>query len=88
METVNEDPAMLTFPVPVDRGLVTRIQMEFMEMPGLCLSERQARRLWNIEEATCARILAILVEERFLTRSRDGAYLRSGRNPLHSVNAA
>ncbi|PYR40465.1 MAG: hypothetical protein DMF95_33450 [Acidobacteria bacterium] len=67
---------------------MTRIRMEFMEMPGLCLSERQARRLWNIEEATCARILAHLVEERFLTRSRDGANLRSGSTRLHGADAA
>jgi len=79
---------MLTFPVSIDRELVTRVRMEFMEMPGLCLSERQARRLWNIEEATCARILAHLVEERFLTRSRDGAYLRSGSTRLHGADAA
>ena len=79
---------MLIYPVPLDRDLVTRIQMEFMEMPGLCLSEPQARRLWNIDEATCARILALLVEERFLTRSRDGAYLRSGSERLHQTDAA
>jgi len=70
---------MLTCPVSVDRDLVTRVQMEFMEMPGLCLSERQARRLWNLDEAACARILARLVEQGFLTRTRTGAYLRSGR---------
>jgi hypothetical protein len=79
---------MLIHPVPLDRELVTRIQMEFMEMPGLCLSEHQARRLWNVEETTCARILALLVEERFLIRSRDGAYLRSGSTRVHQTDAA
>ena len=79
---------MLSYPVPLDRELVTRIRMEFMEMPGLCLSEHQARRLWNVEETSCARILALLVEERFLTRSRDGAYLRIGSERLHQTDAA
>lgn len=76
------------FPSPVSPELVRRIQMEFMEMPGLCLSEPQARRLWNLDEATCARVLAVLVEEQFLTRSRHGAYLRNGagrRQPSHAA---
>ena len=78
----------MMFPIPFDRQLMTRVQMEFVEMPGLCVTERQARRLWNLDETTCARILALLVEQRFLARSHDGAYLRSGSLPLRDANAA
>lgn len=48
--------------------LVVRIWGEFLEMPGLRLTRRQAQRLWGADEATCARILECLVEARFLCR--------------------
>jgi len=38
---------------PINHDLVTRIQMEFLEMPGLRLTSPQARRLWNLDEASC-----------------------------------
>jgi hypothetical protein len=62
----------------VDAHLLTRIRMEYVEMPGLQLTGEQARRLWNLDEPTCEDILATLVEERFLTRTARGTYLRSG----------
>lgn len=78
----------MAFPIALDRELVTRIQMEFIEMPGLRVSERQACRLWNLDEATGVQILALLVEKRFLTRSREGAYLRTGSSRRHQTDAA
>jgi DNA-binding IclR family transcriptional regulator len=70
------------------QDLVTRVQMEFIEMPGLRLTDRQARRLWNIDEITCTRLLTLLVEKGFLSRSRDGGYVRSGGTRLQNVDAA
>jgi hypothetical protein len=60
----------------VDRHLLMRIRMEYVEMPGLRLTSRQASRLWNLDQAACEAILATLVEELFLSRTRDGSYLR------------
>ena len=48
--------------------LVVRVWSEFLEMPGLRLTRRQAQRLWGLDEATCAQILECLVEARFLCR--------------------
>ena len=60
--------------------LMSRIRSEFLEMPGLKLTVRQAARLWGLERATSERLLARLAEAGFLWRSRDGAYTRmSGR---------
>jgi hypothetical protein len=53
-----------------------RVQGEFLEMPGLRLTEAQARRLWGLEGAACAALLSALVEAKFLYRTRDGAFMK------------
>ena len=56
--------------------LLYRVRGEFLEMPGLRLTTEQATRLWNMDAATCASVLMRLVADRFLTRTRHGAYVR------------
>ena len=56
--------------------VLRRVQGEFLEMPGLRLTEAQARRLWGLDEASCEALLGTLVEEKFLFRTRDGAFMR------------
>ena len=56
--------------------LLRRVQGEFLEMPGLRLTEAQARRLWNLDAASCRALLGALVDARFLFRTRDGAFMR------------
>jgi hypothetical protein len=48
-----------------------RAQADFMEMPGLQLTEAQAARLWCFDSELCSRVLATLVESRFLMRTRN-----------------
>jgi hypothetical protein len=54
--------------------LLHRIRGEFREMPGLTLTLRQAVRLWHLDAVTCDVALRILVEERFLERTRRGTF--------------
>ena len=56
--------------------VVRRIRGEFLEMPGLRLTEQQARRLWRLDETACEAVLAALVDARFLAKTRDGAFIR------------
>ncbi|MGE3177020.1 MAG: hypothetical protein AB7O32_06100 [Vicinamibacterales bacterium] len=56
--------------------VLRRVQGEFLEMPGLRLTEAQARRLWNLDEQLCESLLHTLVEEKFLFQTRDGAFMR------------
>jgi hypothetical protein len=72
---------------PVDRHLLMRIRGEYVEMPGLRLTSRQAGRLWNLDQAACEEILATLVQELFLSRTSDGAYLRrdTGHHVPHAL---
>ena len=48
-----------------------RAKAEFREMPGLKLTEAQAARLLSFDSALCSEVLAALVEQHFLTRTRD-----------------
>jgi hypothetical protein len=52
------------------------VQGEFLEMPGLRLTEPQARRLWGLDHAACTALLNALVDANFLFRTRDGAFMR------------
>lgn len=54
-----------------------RAQAEFLEMPGLQLTEAQAARLWSFDSALCSAVLSALVESRFLVRTRNASFLRA-----------
>ncbi|MEO8256091.1 MAG: hypothetical protein ABI868_01975 [Acidobacteriota bacterium] len=62
----------------LDSDLLMRIRMEYVEMPGLQLTDGQARRFWNLDPIACGHILTALVDEKFLTRTPNGTYLRCG----------
>jgi hypothetical protein len=56
--------------------VLRRVQGEFLEMPGLRLTEAQARRLWGLDAASCDALLGALVDAKFLFKTRDGAFMR------------
>ncbi len=56
--------------------VLRRVQGEFLEMPGLRLTEPQARRLWGLDAASCAALLGALIDSKFLFKTRDGAFMR------------
>jgi hypothetical protein len=56
--------------------ILRRVQCEFLEMPGLRLTEPQARRLWGLDSSSCTALLDALVNAKFLFRTRDGAFMR------------
>lgn len=56
--------------------MLQRIYCEFIEMPGLRLTCRQAQRLWGLDEATCLHLLRSLVDAKFLCHVDHGAYAR------------
>jgi len=70
--------------------VIERLRAEFLEMPGLLLTEPQVRRLCGIEQSLCQRMLDSLVNAKFLCRKADGAYSRisDGESPrLRSAKA-
>ncbi len=53
-----------------------RIQMEFLEMPGLKLSVEQIARLCGLSRELAAAALETLAIRGFLRRAKDGTFLR------------
>lgn len=56
--------------------LLQRVYSEFLEMPGLHLTCKQAQRLWGLDEQTCLELLEFLVDAKFLCRPGHGTYTR------------
>jgi hypothetical protein len=78
MNQTNEAIEAESYPVAdAFAAALRRAQAEFLEMPGLQLTEAQAARLWCFDSALCSRVLQALVEERFLVRSRNASFLRA-----------
>jgi sulfite reductase beta subunit-like hemoprotein len=61
----------------LSEATLRRIRAEFLEMPGLKLTTRQAQQLWGIDRATCEALIEELTACRFLARTRDGAVIRA-----------
>jgi len=69
----------------VSEDVLRRVRGEFLEMPGLRLTEAQAGRLWNLDSASCRALLTALVDSRFLFKTGDGAFMRlEGARPARA----
>jgi hypothetical protein len=76
LENAQSGGMMPLMPVRETDEVLRRVQGEFLEMPGLRLTEAQARRLWGLDEVSCGALLGALVDAKFLFRTRDGAFMR------------
>jgi hypothetical protein len=64
-------------------ALLTRIQSEFIEMPGLQLTLPQASRLWGLDPRACRDVIEVLVACAFLRWTPRGTIVRTeGGSPL------
>ena len=61
--------------------VLQRVQGEFSEMPGLCLTAAQAQRLWGLDREFCNELLKALVDAHFLVQRRDGTFIRVDGGP-------
>jgi hypothetical protein len=53
------------------------VRGEYQEVPGLCLTKPQVKRLWGLDESTCDALLDELIQHRFLRRTERGTYARA-----------
>ena len=74
-----ERPALAKDTRAISDETLRRVRGEFLEMPGLRLTELQARRLWGLDAVTCSALLDALIDAEFLFRTRDGAFMRIER---------
>jgi len=63
-------------PVRANDEVLRRVQGEFMEMPGMRLTQAQACRLWGLDDASCRALLTALVDAEFLFQTQNGAFMR------------
>jgi hypothetical protein len=57
--------------------LLERVREQYREMPGLRLTKLQAMRLFEVAPSVGATVLRALVRENFLSRTREGVFVRS-----------
>lgn len=55
-----------------------RIQIEFIEMPGLKLTLAQIARLCGLSKDVCEPAVSLLVHRGFLAARADGSFMRHG----------
>jgi hypothetical protein len=56
---------------------VRLVRSEYLEMPGLNLTKRQAQRMWGLDAATSETVLDALEDVDFLKRTTQDGYVRS-----------
>lgn len=66
----------------VKPDLISRARGEYLEMPGLSLTIRQAQRLWGLDAIACRQVLQGLIDTGFLKRRPDGAYVRQASGSM------
>ena len=59
--------------------LVTRIESEYREMPGLQLTARQMQRMWCFDGDTCEVVIDVLISHGTVVKTRGNAYARADR---------
>jgi len=64
------------------RALIERIRAEYLEMPGLRVTLKQASRLWGADAAHCQSALDALVDAGFLLPRHGGLYVRAAEGKL------
>lgn len=57
-------------------ALVTTIQNDFLDLPGLMLTVSQAQQRFGTDETTCEAVLGALVDAHVLARTPDSSYIR------------
>ena len=57
--------------------LMERVQAEYAEMPGLCVTLSQAQRLWTVDRATCEEALSRLISRGVLRKTSKGRFIRA-----------
>jgi hypothetical protein len=67
---------------------LVRMQTEWIEMPQLKITRRQAQRLWNLSNDVCETAFATLIRKGFLVQAPDGAYVRHAYVRMSGAMAA
>jgi len=64
-------------PVTGIAGWLRLIRAEYLEIPGLQLTNLQVQRLWGLDPLTCEALLKALVDAGFLKRTQRDGFIRA-----------
>lgn len=56
---------------------LTLIRGEYLDVPGLRLTQKEAERLWGLDAHVCEALFGALVAVSFLRQTRQGQYVRA-----------
>lgn len=56
--------------------LLVRVESEYREMPGMCVTQPQAQRLWGLDAVTCSFVLMTLIDRGILRRTPRGTFVK------------
>jgi hypothetical protein len=72
-----ESPESRSSSDPVVEQWMQTVRGEFLEVPGLLLTRDQVQRLWDLDDSLCDTVLEALVQNGFLQRTDQGAFVRA-----------
>jgi hypothetical protein len=57
--------------------VLRRVEGEYQEMPGMCVTRMQAQRLWGLDSTTCELVLTTLLERGIVRRTSRDMYVKA-----------
>jgi hypothetical protein len=82
-------PSAIDLSSPEITKLLQRIRAEYQEMPGLCLTLRQAQRLWGLDERRAQAVFTALYRAGFLHLTKNDSFVRgSDVDVAHTADGA
>jgi hypothetical protein len=79
MTTMNDNDNPPQEPVesaPALDDVLRRVEGEYQEMPGMCVTRKQAQRLWGLDSTTCELVLTTLLERGVVRRTSRGMFVK------------
>ena len=79
MTTTNDSDNPPQEPVestPALDDVLRRVEGEYQEMPGMCVTRKQAQRLWGLDSTTCELVLTTLLERGVVRRTSRGMFVK------------
>ena len=72
-DNLSREPVKST---PALDDVLRRVEGEYQEMPGMCVTRKQAQRLWGLDSTTCELVLTTLLERGVVRRTSRGMFVK------------
>lgn len=72
-DNLSREPVKST---PALDDVLRRVEGEYQEMPGMCVTRKQAQRLWGLDSTTCELVLTTLLERGVVRQTSRGMFVK------------